>query len=111
MLQQRSHRQRLQVDRAAKRSVQQDKMSTASTLQHHENKRTTTTTMGGNDNGGGYYLKRQEHKQLVLEAKYKELHKRGGDSAVEHVMAKRRKKNCAKDRKRGGGVFPPRRLS
>jgi hypothetical protein len=34
---------------------------------------------------------------LHLEAKYEEIRKRGGDRAVDKVVAKRRKKNKSKD--------------
>mmetsp|Transcript_12514 Transcript_12514/g.19365 ORF Transcript_12514/g.19365 Transcript_12514/m.19365 type:complete len:358 (-) Transcript_12514:2428-3501(-) len=46
---------------------------------------------------GAYYPKRRELKKMELEAKFDELRKRGGDSAVDKAVAKRRKKNKSKD--------------
>jgi ribosomal RNA-processing protein 36 len=46
---------------------------------------------------GAFFLKRKEMKRLHLEAKYEEIRKRGGDRAVDKVVAKRRKKNKSKD--------------
>ena len=46
---------------------------------------------------GVYYLKRREQKKLELEAKFEQIRKRGGDEAVEKVLAKRRRKNKSRD--------------
>jgi ribosomal RNA-processing protein 36 len=46
---------------------------------------------------GVFFPKRKEMKRLHLEAKYEEIRKRGGDRAVDKVVAKRRKKNKSKD--------------
>ncbi|KAL7574257.1 hypothetical protein ACA910_012511 [Epithemia clementina (nom. ined.)] len=46
-----------------------------------------------------HFLKRREMKSLYTEAKFDEIRKRGGDQAVEKVLAKRRKKNKSRDAK------------
>jgi ribosomal RNA-processing protein 36 len=46
---------------------------------------------------GVYFLKRKEKRQLELEAKLEVIHKKGGDKAVEKVMAKRRSKAKSRD--------------
>jgi ribosomal RNA-processing protein 36 len=46
---------------------------------------------------GVYYLKRKEQKRLELEAKFDELRKRGGDKAVDKLVAKKRRKNKSRD--------------
>lgn len=46
---------------------------------------------------GAFYLKKREMKKLELEAKFEQLRKQGGDSAVQKVLAKRRKKKMGKD--------------
>jgi ribosomal RNA-processing protein 36 len=46
---------------------------------------------------GAYFLKRKDKKRLVLEAKFDELRKRGGDKAVEKVLTKRRRKLKSRD--------------
>lgn len=48
---------------------------------------------------GAYYLKRSEKKKLELEARFEELKKRGGDTAVDKAIAKKRRKNASKDHK------------
>jgi ribosomal RNA-processing protein 36 len=45
---------------------------------------------------GAYYLKRSEQKRLEVEAKFEEIRKRGGKSAVNKALAKKRKKNLSK---------------
>ena len=46
---------------------------------------------------GAFYLKKREMKKLELEAKFEQLRKQGGDSAVQKALAKRRKKKMGKD--------------
>lgn len=46
---------------------------------------------------GAFYLKKRDMKKLELEAKFEQLRKQGGDSAVEKALAKRRKKKMGKD--------------
>ena len=46
---------------------------------------------------GVYYLKKRDMKKLELEAKFDQLRKVGGDSAVNKVLAKRRKRKMGKD--------------
>jgi ribosomal RNA-processing protein 36 len=51
---------------------------------------------------GAYHLKRSDMKKLELEAKFEELRKIGGDSAVNKVLSKRRKRKMGKD----SGLMP-----
>ena len=53
-------------------------------------------------NRGAYHLKKRELKELELEARFDQLRKKGGDSAVNKVMAKRRKRKMGKD----SGLMP-----
>jgi len=46
---------------------------------------------------GVYYLKKSEQKKRLLEAKFDELRRQGGDKAVEKALAKKRKKNKSRD--------------
>ena len=46
---------------------------------------------------GAYFLKKRDRKRLELEAKFDEIRKRGGDKAVEKVLAKKRRKNKSRD--------------
>ena len=48
---------------------------------------------------GVYYLKRKDRKKMEMEARFDQIRERGGDSAVDKAIAKRRKKNKAKDQK------------
>mmetsp|Transcript_7287 Transcript_7287/g.9506 ORF Transcript_7287/g.9506 Transcript_7287/m.9506 type:complete len:348 (-) Transcript_7287:92-1135(-) len=48
-----------------------------------------------------HFLNRQEMKKRLTEAKFEEIRKRGGDSAVDKALAKRRKKNKSRDAKKG----------
>jgi ribosomal RNA-processing protein 36 len=72
--------ERAQVDRAAKQTVKKKLHADVAEGKH-----------------GAYFLKRKDMKRLHLEAKYEEIRKRGGDRAVDKVVAKRRKKNKSKD--------------
>jgi ribosomal RNA-processing protein 36 len=72
--------ERARIDRAAKQTVKKKLHEDVA-----EGKR------------GAFFLKRKEMKRLHLEAKYEEIRKRGGDRAVDKVVAKRRKKNKSKD--------------
>ena len=51
---------------------------------------------------GVYHLKRREMKELELSARFDQLRKKGGDSAVNKVLAKRRKRKMGKD----SGLMP-----
>ena len=51
---------------------------------------------------GAYYLKKKDMKKLELEAKFDQLRKVGGDSAVNKVLQKRRKRKMGKD----SGLMP-----
>lgn len=51
---------------------------------------------------GAYHLKRSDMKKLELEAKFEQLRKMGGDSAVNKVLSKRRKRKMGKD----SGLMP-----
>jgi hypothetical protein len=51
---------------------------------------------------GAYHLKRREMKELELSARFDQLRKKGGDSAVNKVLAKRRKRKMGKD----SGLMP-----
>ncbi|GFH52658.1 hypothetical protein CTEN210_09134 [Chaetoceros tenuissimus] len=46
---------------------------------------------------GAYHLKRRDMKKLELEARFDQLRKKGGDAAVNKVLAKRRKRKMGKD--------------
>ncbi len=46
---------------------------------------------------GAYFLKRKEKKRLELEARFEEIRKRGGEKAVEKMLAKKRQKNKSRD--------------
>lgn len=46
---------------------------------------------------GAYFLKRKEKKRLELEARFEEIRKRGGEKAVEKMLAKKRRKNKSRD--------------
>jgi ribosomal RNA-processing protein 36 len=72
--------ERARIDRAAKQTVKKKLHEDVA-----EGKR------------GVFFPKRKEMKRLHLEAKYEEIRKRGGDRAVDKVVAKRRKKNKSKD--------------
>lgn len=81
LLHEKAEFERRQVDRAVQRAVKQK--------------------LGGSN--AKYTPKRKELKRMHLEAKYEELQKRGGDKAVDRVVAKRRKKNKSKDAGMLGG--------
>ena len=72
--------ERNRLERSAKRSV---------------NKRLREEVAQGKH--GAYFLKKKERKRLELEAKFDEIRKRGGDKAVEKVLAKKRRKNKSRD--------------
>lgn len=80
LLQERAERQRANVVRAAKRSV--------------KSKLRNEVASGTR---GAYYPKRSELKKMEAEAKFDEICKRGGNEAVDAAIAKRRKKNVAKE--------------
>lgn len=80
LLQERAERQRANVVRAAKRSV--------------KSKLRNEVASGTR---GAYYPKRSELKKMEAEAKFDEIRKRGGNEAVDAAIAKRRKKNVAKE--------------
>jgi ribosomal RNA-processing protein 36 len=80
LIQEKADVERAQVDRTAKQTVKKKLHEEVA-----EGKR------------GAFFLKRKEMKRLHLEAKYEEIRKRGGDRAVDKVVAKRRKKNKSKD--------------
>ena len=46
---------------------------------------------------GAYHLKKRDMKKLELEARFDQLRKKGGDAAVNKVLAKRRKRKMGKD--------------
>ena len=46
---------------------------------------------------GAYFLKRKEKKRLELEAKFEQIHKQGGDAAVQKLLTKKRRKNKSRD--------------
>jgi ribosomal RNA-processing protein 36 len=80
LMQEKADVERARIDRAAKQTVKKKLHEDVA-----EGKR------------GAFFLKRKEMKRLHLEAKYEEIRKRGGDRAVDKVVAKRRKKNKSKD--------------
>jgi hypothetical protein len=82
LLQERAERTRANIVRTAKRTVK-DKLKANVAMGKH----------------GAYYPKRSELRKMETEAKFDELRKRGGESAVDAVIAKRRKKNLAKEAK------------
>jgi ribosomal RNA-processing protein 36 len=82
LLQERAERTRANIVRTAKRSVKDKLKANVATGKH-----------------GAYYPKRSELRKMETEAKFEELRKRGGESAVDAVIAKRRKKNLAKEAK------------
>ena len=75
-----ANQDRLKLERAAKRVVKKKIREEVA-----EGKR------------GVYFLKRKEQKRLELEAKFEELRKRGGDRAVDKLVAKKRRKNKSRD--------------
>jgi len=82
LLQERAERTRANIVRTAKRTVKDKLKANVATGKH-----------------GAYYPKRSELRKMETEAKFDELRKRGGESAVDAVIAKRRKKNLAKEAK------------
>lgn len=80
LLHEKAETMRRQVDRAAKRAV---------------SKKMQQNVAEGKS--GVYFPKRKELKQIELEAKFDEIRKRGGDSAVDKIVSKRRKKNKSRD--------------
>ncbi|GMH71364.1 hypothetical protein TL16_g05628 [Triparma laevis f. inornata] len=79
LLSQRGERHRSQIERTAKSTVKKKLRKNA-------------------ENGGSaYFLKRSEMKKEIVEAKFEELRKRGGDKAVKKAIERRRKKNSNKD--------------
>uniref|UniRef100_A0A7S4NJC9 rRNA biogenesis protein RRP36 n=1 Tax=Odontella aurita TaxID=265563 RepID=A0A7S4NJC9_9STRA len=82
LMQKSSERRKDQVQRAAKRAVKKKIREEVA-----EGKR------------GAYYLKRSEQKRLEVEAQFDELQKRGGSSAVDKAIAKKRKKKSSKDKR------------
>ena len=76
----RANLERRKVDRAARQSVKRK------IREDVESGRT-----------GAYFLKRKEKKRLELEARFEEIRKRGGEKAVEKILAKRRQKNKSRD--------------
>ena len=82
LLQERSERKRADVVRAARRSVKDKLKKDVASGKH-----------------GAYYPKRSELKRMEAEAKFEEIRKRGGNEAVDKAIAKRRKKNVAKEAK------------
>lgn len=82
LLQERAERKRSQISSAAKRSVK---------------KKIREEVASGKR--AAYYPKRNELRRMEMEAKFEEIHKRGGDDAVDKAIAKRRKKNVAKSHK------------
>ena len=75
-------RKRADVVRAARRTVKEKLKKDVATGKH-----------------GAYYPKRSELRKMEAEAKFEEIKKRGGDEAVDKAIAKRRKKNVAKEAK------------
>ena len=82
LLQERAERKRADVVRAARRTVKEKLKKDVATGKH-----------------GAYYPKRSELRKMEAEAKFEEIKKRGGDEAVDKAIAKRRKKNVAKEAK------------
>ena len=82
LLQERAERKRARVVRAAKRSVKQKLREDVASGKR-----------------AAYYPKRSELRRMEVEAKFEEIRKRGGDDAVDKAIAKRRKKNVAKNHK------------
>ena len=82
LLQERAERKRADVVRAARRTVKEKLKKGVATGKH-----------------GAYYPKRSELRKMEAEAKFEEIKKRGGDEAVDKAIAKRRKKNVAKEAK------------
>ena len=80
LLQERAERKRADVVRAARRAVKERLKKDVATGKH-----------------GAYYPKRSELRKMEAEAKFEEIRKRGGDEAVDKAIAKRRKKNVAKE--------------
>ena len=78
--QEKAEYERNQIDRAAKRAVKKKLQQQVAEGKH-----------------GVYFPKRREMKRMHLEAKFEEIRKRGGDQAVDKVVAKRRKKNKSRD--------------
>jgi ribosomal RNA-processing protein 36 len=76
----RANLERRKIDRAAKQSVKRK-------------------IRGDVESGktGVYFLKRKEQKRLELEARFEEIRKRGGEKAVEKILAKKRQKNKSRD--------------
>lgn len=79
LTQERAERKKANVMRAAKRSVKQKIRDDVAS-----------------GKSGAYYPKRSEMRKMEAEAKFDEIHKRGGDTAVDQAIAKRRKKNLSK---------------
>ncbi|GMH96447.1 hypothetical protein TrVE_jg10137 [Triparma verrucosa] len=79
LLNNRGERIRSQVERSAKRAVKKKLRANV-------------------ENGGkAYFLKKRDMRKEIVEAKFEELRKRGGDKAVKKAIEKRRKKNSNKD--------------
>lgn len=76
----RANLERRKVDRAAKQSVK---------------RKIREDVESGKS--GAYFLKRKEKKRLELGARFEEIRKRGGEKAVEKVLAKKRQKNKSRD--------------
>ena len=76
----RANLERRKIDRAARKSVKRK------IREDVESGRT-----------GAYFLKRKEKKRLELEARFEEIRKRGGEKAVEKMLAKKRQKNKSRD--------------
>ena len=76
----RANLERRKIDRAAKQSVKR---------KIREDVESGKT--------GAYFLKRKEKKRLELEARFEEIRKRGGEKAVEKILAKKRQKNKSRD--------------
>lgn len=83
LLQERAERKRADVVRAARRSVKERLKKDVASGKH-----------------GAYYPKRSELRRMEAEAKFEEIRKRGGNEAVDRAIAKRRKKNVAKEARR-----------
>ena len=83
LLQERAERRRADVVRAARRSVKERLKKDVASGKH-----------------GAYYPKRGELRRMEAEAKFEEIRKRGGNEAVDRAIAKRRKKNVAKEARR-----------
>lgn len=73
LLHEKAEYERRQVDRASKRTVKKQLQQDVAAEGKH----------------GVYFPKRKEMKRLHLEARFEELRKRGGDAAVDKVVAKR----------------------